>query len=200
MLGAELGVPVDAQDEDPHRVAGPRDVTQQQQGRPGRPLQVIENQQGGAILRHRGEPAGHRIEESVALGLGVRAQRSRHVGKQLRQLGQESSELAAVAPQPRGQNSGGGLCHHMPQGFDEGLVRNAEVLLATPGEHRGPGCANSLGQFAGQAGLPDTGLANHQRHARARARHLLPQLLKPRQFRAPSDEDPGHVREQAGKR
>jgi len=45
------------------------------------------------------------------------------------------------------------MVHEVAQGLHEGLVGHAEVLVAAPGQYRGPFVMHRGGEFGGQAGL-----------------------------------------------
>ena len=72
MVVSQFGVPVGAHDEESGGNGPPgHHVPQQEQRRPGRPLEVVEHEEDGRLARGGGQPGGHGVEEPVTLGLGV---------------------------------------------------------------------------------------------------------------------------------
>lgn len=82
----------------------------------------------------------------------------------------------------------------MAERLHEGLVRDAEVLVATSGENGRPLVMGPGGQFGGQAGLPDSGLAGQERDPPLPRRRLLPQLAEPLELGLAADEDAPNVK------
>ena len=71
---------VRAQDQHPGRARGAGQVAQEQERRPVRPLEVVEHEQHGRRARELGEQPHHRLEQPVALGLGL-VQRAAGAGR-----------------------------------------------------------------------------------------------------------------------
>jgi hypothetical protein len=79
------------------------------------------------------------------------------------------------------------------EGLHEGLVGDAEVLVAAAGQHGGPFVVHTGGELGGQARLPDPGLTGHESHPQFPRRRLLPQLAEPVELAVSADEDPPDV-------
>ena len=198
MVVPQLGVPVGADDEQPGGIGSPRhQVTQQEQRRSGRPLEIVEDEEDGLLARGGGQPGGHRVEEPVPLGLRVGLQRRREAGNALR-LRYQPGELASVAAQAPGQLLGRHVIHEMAQGLHEGLVRHAEILVAAAGEDRHPEVVHLPRQLGRQAGLAHARLPRQQRQPQVAGHRLLPQLPEPLHLVLTGDEGRPLLGEQGG--
>ena len=102
-VGAGLGRAVGAEHEHAPVVRRPRDVAQQQQRRAIRPLQIVEHEQHRRLGRHLAEQPDDGLEQPVALGLRLRLERRRQVGRAPAQLRNEPRELGAVLAGARPQ-------------------------------------------------------------------------------------------------
>ena len=71
MVVVELGIPIGAEDEEALRIRGLHDMPQQEEGRLGRPLEVVEDEEQRGIVGGCAQPGYDGVEETVALGLGV---------------------------------------------------------------------------------------------------------------------------------
>ena len=69
--GGELAVPVGAEDQHPHGRVGGGQMAEQQQASLVGPLEVVEDQDDGLVLRDHGHQADHGGKEQEPLGVGV---------------------------------------------------------------------------------------------------------------------------------
>ena len=193
----QLGVPVGAEDEDPSG-GHPDDVTQEEERRLRRPLEVVEHQHDGFLGGRGGQPGGHGVEEAVPLHLGIGSQRRRQPWSPIGQLGDQAGQLPAVAAEPLLQ--AGSVVRELAQRLHERLVRHAEVLVAAAGQHRGSLVVHLPGQLGGQPGLPDAGLPGQEGDPGFTGPRLLPQLGEPVELAVPADEDLSNVGEEGRER
>jgi hypothetical protein len=198
MATTEVAVAVGGDDEEPEPLRKAQHVAQQQQGRLGRPLEVVEHEEDGRLAGELRQPGGDGVEEPVALGLGVRLERGGQAGHPGADLRHEPGQLAAVAAEPVGD--GRRMVDEVAQRLDERLVGNAEVLVAPPGQHRRPFVVHRPGQLGRQTGLADPGFAGHEGEAQLAGRRLLPELPEPGQLAVPADEDAADVGQEGRER
>ncbi len=155
----DIGVAVRADDEHPHRSLRPHDVVQEQQGRPSRPMHVVEHEKDGALVARRREPVHDRVEHPIALGLRIGSCGRRDVGRQHRKVGHEARELAPAAAEEHRQAVGIHAVDDEAQRLDEGLVGDAQLLLAPAEKHHRTVPVHLTGELRRHACLPDAGLA-----------------------------------------
>ena len=79
------------------------------------------------------QPGGHGVEEAVALGLRIGPQRRGQAGERSRPAPAQAGQLPAVAAQAQL----GGVVRVVAERLDEGLVGDAEVLVAAAAEDQG---------------------------------------------------------------
>ena len=175
-------------------------MAEQQQGRFGRPLQVVDHEQDGFGARGVRQPGPDGVEEAVPLGLRVRAQWWRKGRDDVCELGHEPYQLTGIAAQSASQPVGRRVVDLVAQGLDERLIGHTEVFAARPGEHGGPPGVEARGHLAGQARLAHPGLAGHQGEAQFPGRRLLPPLLQLAELTLPPHEDPTHPSQQCRQR
>jgi hypothetical protein len=114
----QVGVAIGAEDEQAERHGRAHQVLQQQQlGRSG-PLQVVEHENDGLVLRGHREEARHRIEQHVALGLRLGDLRRRQVRNPPAELGDQTAELTAVLPDVSAQHVFGRVRDVVPERLD----------------------------------------------------------------------------------
>ena len=154
-------------------------------------MQVVEHQQEGFVGGGGRQPAGHAVEEPVPLRLRIGSERSGQTRHPLGHLGYQSGQFAAVATQAVRQPVA--VVHEVAQRFDERLVRDAEILIAAPGQHHGAFVMGPPGQFGGQAGLTHPRLAGKEGDPQLARRRFLPQLPEPLELGVPADEDTADV-------
>jgi hypothetical protein len=173
-------------------------VAKQQQCRLGRPLEVVEHEEDRLLGRGRDEPGGDSVEQAVALSLGIGPEWGRQARCPLGQLGYHPDKLPAVATQAAGQHRS--MVHEVAQGLHEGLVRDTQVLVAAPGQHRGPFVVNPPGELGGQPGLAHPRFTRQEGDTQLAGRRLLPQLPEPFEVAVPADEDAPDVSEERWER
>lgn len=96
---ADVGVPIGGHHQQPQRLGRTQHMAEKQQGGFRRPVDVVKHEQDGRLHRSVGQPGRHRVEEPVALGLGIGTQRLGKAGDALRQFRDEPGQLAAVPPE-----------------------------------------------------------------------------------------------------
>jgi hypothetical protein len=197
MVMGQLGVPVGSEDEDP-ATAGPHHVPQQQEGRLGGPLEIVEHEEHRLLRRGCGQPGSNGVEEPIPLGVRVGPQRRREARDPLAQLGNQPHQLPAIATETVGQRRR--VIGEVAQRLDERLVGHTEVLIAAPGQHHGPFVMNRTCEFGRQPRLAHPRLAGHQRHPQLASRCFLPQLPQPCKLAVPPDEDPPDVGQEGWQR
>jgi hypothetical protein len=155
-------------------------------------VEIVEDEENGCLGGGSGQPGHHRIEEPVALGLGVGLEWRSKAGHQRGQLGQQPGQFPGVTAEAGWAD----MVHVELQRLYEGLVGDTEVLVATTGEDQGPVVMNARGELGSQAGLTDPRLTAQQDHLRLAGQHLFPQLPQPFQLRVPAHEDAARSSEQ----
>jgi hypothetical protein len=193
MAPADLAVAVGADNEQPQWFRGAQNMAQQEQGGLGRPVQIVEDQQGGRLGGDSRQPGSQGIEEAVALGLGVGAERLGQACDEVGKFGEEAGEIAGIASET-GIRGGG---HIMAQRFHEGLIGDSEVLVAAAGQHDTSGFPDVTGQLHRQTGLADTRLAAQEGEPPVSDSGLLPQRKETLQFLVAPHEDPACSRQDA---
>ena len=88
----------------------------------------------------------------------------------------------------------------VPQRLDEGLVGDAQLLVAPAGEDDGAPAVGSARHLGGQARLAHAGLAGQEGHAPVAGGDFLPQLLQTGDLAVAADEDPAHVGQEVRQR
>ena len=170
----ELGVPKRPEHEQPCRLHGGDDMTQESEALTVRPLQVVEHEHGWLERGGGRQKARHRPVEEVALGVGIRPRRCRNHPQALTQRGDHRCDVAAVSLDVGSKHVLGRMCHVMVQRLGEGRVWRADVLLATSEEHAGALLGGAAGGLGDQCRLPDTGVTRHEDHGAAfSGRHSL---------------------------
>jgi hypothetical protein len=163
----ELRFAVGADQQHCERPLGANQVAQQEQGRGGGPVEVVEHKQRPAGDLEQG---ADRLEEREPLRLGVaqgRLAKRLELGQESAKLGSERSEFGREAvPSER---AGVGA-----ERLDERLVGRGEALITAPVEHEHPGCLDGAGQLRGEPGLADARLASQEHHC---ALAVSPQIL-----------------------
>ena len=137
-------------------------MSQEEQRRPSRPLQIVDEHEQRSLPAHRDQPFDDRVEQPVALGLRIGARRRRKVGHERRDLGQEARELAAVAPEEVRQRAGLDVVDREPQRLDERLVGNPELLLAAAEQHDRTLVMDLSRELRRETGLADAGLTGEE--------------------------------------
>ena len=135
-------------------------------------MQVVEDEHERFVDGAGGQPGAHGVEEAVALGLGVGADRKRQARDPLAQLRHQPGQLPAIATQTARQSRG--VVDEVAERLHERLVRHSQVLIAAPSQHHGAFVIDLLGQFGGQAGLAHPRLAGHQRNPQPARGRFLP--------------------------
>jgi hypothetical protein len=155
MIRGELRLAIDAEDDRSQRPLGAKHVAQHEQRRSGRPVQVVEHEQGGLHTRRGLDQRGYRFKQGVALGFGVAAHglpQRVEFGQQPRELRSEAAELGAKTREPD-------RFHDRAQRLDPWLVRHGESLVAAPIEHERPLLLEVAGELRRKPGLADARLA-----------------------------------------
>ncbi len=106
MAAIEVRVAIRAEHQQPHRRRRTQEVAEQHERRLVGPVDVVEHQHDRLGGRHLGEQIHHRVEQLVALGVGVGAHRLREAGHPRRDLRHDADELAAECADLRAQPVG----------------------------------------------------------------------------------------------
>jgi hypothetical protein len=159
-------------------------------------VQIVEHQQQGLTSGCGTEPGGDRVEEPVALGLGIGPPRRGQIGPPLGDLGNQADELPAMPAKPLVEQRRRGVVDELAEGLDEGLVRDPEILVAAPGQHHLPLGVHMACELGGQARLPDPGLTGQHDHPGRSPPHVRPQLRQAPELGGPSHEDTADLGEQ----
>ena len=153
-----VAVAIGRDHEQPRRMAAPEHVAQELDGRPGRPLQVVENEHERARRRRVGEPQGDGLVQPVTFGVGVGLERIVQPADPLRKLGDEPMEIAPEATEGKGLD----VVDVVPERLRERLVRDREALVA-PAEQDERGLVVELpGDLGHEPRLADTGFARQE--------------------------------------
>ena len=75
MAAADVAVAVGDHDQEPQGFRGTQYMAQQEECGLGRPVEIVQDQEDGRFRGNVREPGSQGIEEAVALGLGVGAER-----------------------------------------------------------------------------------------------------------------------------
>ena len=172
MLDVELGLPVGAEHQETGLARIASQVLQQQQGRLVGPMQVVEHEHHGPVLRGLAQQRAHGLEQPRARALRVAGQRLREVGDQLRELGHEPSQLAADQVHLSGQLARRTRVDVLSQRLDERLLCEQALLVAAPVEHDRSVLERALRELRRQARLADARLAVHEHDPPAAFAHL----------------------------
>ena len=161
-VAAALGGAVRAQDQQPGRAGGSRQMAQEQKRRPVGPLEVVQHQQHGRRARQLGEQPEDRLEQPVALGLGLVQGRRREVGGAPAQLGDQPRQLRAVLARHRPQVAERRVQRPVPERLEDRLVGHNGLARRAPREHDRAGLVHPARELGGQRALPDAGVAGQQ--------------------------------------
>src|SRR5207253_11283296 len=71
MRPAQLPLPVGAENQKRCRLRGLDQMAEEEQGRLGRPVEVVEDEEDGMATRGGGQNGGDRLEEPVPVAFGV---------------------------------------------------------------------------------------------------------------------------------
>ena len=157
-----LGRPVRADDQQARRVRGASEMAQQQQRRPVGPLEVVEHEQHRRRPRELDEQPHHRLEQPVALGLGLVLWRWRKIGGAPAQLGDQPRELRPVLARARPQVGERGVQGPVPEGLEERLVGNDGLARRAPREHDRARVVDAPRELGRERGLADPRVAGEQ--------------------------------------
>ena len=137
-------------------------------------MDVVEDQDYRVGARHGGEQLAHRLEESVALVLGIARSRHPEPGHPRREVREHPGELSAEWAELGLQ----ALDRHRPgvvaQRLGERPERGAQLLVAATPQHRRPGLQRPAHQLGHEPGLADARLARDEHGATGALRRLLP--------------------------
>src|SRR5580658_5656415 len=116
------------------------------------PVQVIDDEHGFAVRRNGSEPRGHRVEESVALSLGVRVKGRWEPRNDRVHFRHEPYELTSMpTEQLRARARPDNLC----QRLHEWLEWHCQILVTTAVEDSRSTIDGTPGNLLRQASLPD---------------------------------------------
>lgn len=133
-------------------------MPQQQEHRLGRPVQVVEHQHQGLGAGQLDQPRGRGLEEQVFLRPRVRRNRDPDAWRPNGEKRLQAGQFRRMATEHRF-----GCVPRVPvQSLDERLVRNCDLLVATPVEHDRPLVVGCLGHLRSGARLPHAGLPGQQ--------------------------------------
>ena len=158
----QLAVAVGPEHEQPHGLFGGGQVAQEEQAPLVGPLEVVEDQDDGLVLRHRGQQPHHGGEEQVPLGVGVGGLGRREVGDPAGQGRAPVGQLGSVGRDVGQQLVFGGMGDVVAERLGEELVGGGEVLFAVAEQHAGPVVESRPGRLGHQGGLAQTGLARDE--------------------------------------
>ncbi len=198
VAGPELGVAVGGQHEEPQGRRRTDDVAEQEEGRLGGPLQVVEDEQDGLVGGDGAQPGGHGVEEAVALGLGVGTQRGvRAPGPAPEARGPDGPARRRSDP---GEEPGGSRACGRPGGGGPrpraGRGRPGPRRSARPAPS--PRRRGARGQDGRQAGLAHPWLAPQHRHPPLARPRLLPGDPQAVELVLPAHEDAPRAGEEGG--
>ena len=143
MRARQLAIAVGPEHEEPHRLLGRHDVTQQLQARLVGPLQVVEHQHDRLLSRQLDQQADHSREQQEPLRVGIRCSRWREVRNPARQRGHQPDQLRPVRSDVRDELLFGRVHHVVADRFarradtaSRDLLRSARTTRTRP--HRTP--------------------------------------------------------------
>jgi hypothetical protein len=166
-------------------------MPEQVQGRPRRPVEIVEHEEHRRALGHRGQESDHGFEHEVLIERRIRACRRRYVPDELGELGQQARKLRGAATRLLSQQGGRTDRYVGAQRLDEGLKGEADVLVAAPVEDDGAVAVGAPGELPDQARLPDPRLTGDQGDAASTAAGLAPRLADRLELDLATDE--GHA-------
>lgn len=151
---------------DDHRdrlgAAAAQQVAQQEQGRPVRPLGVVDDEQQPGRAAQPVQHGAHGLEQPPALSVRLCLRRVVRRRKLPAQLGEESGQCRAGALNQLRHPSGGQLLERLPDGLDPRFERNDTFLVAAAVEGGHSLLGRCLGVGQDQAGLPDSRVAGDE--------------------------------------
>ena len=174
-------------------------VAQEGEGRPVRPVQVVEQEDRGRLLAGELEHAGDGREEQPALRLGIRRHRRRRPGDAPRERGDEPGQLAAVARDVRAEHLLRRVLDERAERLDPRPVGHGHPLGRVPGEDDRALRVQLAGGVDGEAGLADPGLAGDEDRLSRPPAGRLPAPLDPLALRGASDVGRRRARAQPGR-
>jgi hypothetical protein len=139
-------------------------VAEQQQRRAVGPLEVVEHEQHRRRTRQVGEQPDDRLEQPVALGLGLVLRWRRKVRDAPAQLGNQPRELGSVLARVRAEIGDQRVQRPVPQRLEERLVGNHGLARRASREHDRAGVVYSPRQLARQRRLADPGVPREQHY------------------------------------
>ena len=182
----EVGAAVRADDLHAGVLSEPQQMAQQQQGRLGRPVQIVEDQHDGCARGGDPQQRDDGVEQCVTLCVGVGAGWRCQIGQHLGEAG-DQGQKRFDAPQPA-QPTRPHARHQRPQRLRERLVWRSEVFVAPAIQDHRTLLVGLTGPFACQPRLPHARFTGDQHGIRARRQHRLPGGEQPLEFGAPADE------------
>ena len=155
----DIGVAVRADHQEPNTLeAGclTDGVHQHQQGRLGRPVDVVDDENQPGLLSRCDDPRCDRLEQPVLFGTRIGRHRLLEPRTPCREVGYQACQLTGQST----QRQFGGVLGLPVERLHEGLIRDLELVVATPEQHDGAGLASFHGDLVGGAGLADSRLAD----------------------------------------
>ncbi len=191
LLGA-----VGAEHEDRGPFGGPHEVTQELDGRGGRPVEVLQHEDDGMGVGQSTQEVRHGLEE-LETGGGPRivgaVAAGREEGTEGTGAGGHGSSQLVVGPRGFGEGHG------------EGLVGDGQVAVTGPGEHGRALGVGPIGDLRDQSGLPDPGRSRQEHRGERAGAGLAPAVQGPSQLVGPAHQGESAVHrhrpgEEAGRR
>jgi hypothetical protein len=167
-------------------------VTQEEQARFVGPVQVVEEQHDRCRRARCFEERHDGREEQVAIGFRIGLHAGRQHGMTVEHLPHEAGKIGELPRADLVQHRLGHMGHEVSEGFDPGLIRNRDVLVAASEQDRGTFVVGDQRGRCRQTRLADPGLAGHQRHGARAGRHHLELPGQPRALVGPTRESDQH--------
>ena len=156
-----LGVAEGGEQQHARVARGPREVTQEQQGRRVGPVPVLEHEQHRPAA-DAGEQVGHRRVQAVALRVRIGLDRRRQLAHAERQVGQQPRQLAARGAERRAQLDRIDDARQVVERLDERPVGRPHDRVAGAVEDERAAAGRLARELAHQAALARAGLAAQQ--------------------------------------
>ncbi len=163
MAGLEIGVAVRAHDHQRGRRHVGEHVAQHRHGRLAGPVEIVEHDQDRGVGRDERDRAGDRLQQQVALGLGVGGVRGRQVRVAAPEVRHERRQLRTVQPDRLLDQLRRRGVEQVGDGLDPRLVGDGELLVGSAVQHDRAPTVHLGRQLGAEAGLADPRFAREER-------------------------------------
>ena len=198
MHARQLVVAIDAEHERRALLRRAEQVAHEQQRGLVGPLQVVEHERHRLDARDARHEHGHRLEQAVALRLGLALQRRGEVGHTLGEQRDEPGELTAETLELRAQRGVRRRRDVVVERLDERLVRHQHLLVAPAVEHGRAVGVQPAGQLTRELGLADAGLTRHEQRPTSTGARVRPRLEEPLELGVAAHEHAARRQRQRG--